>query len=90
VLYAASVEARELRRWSPTATREAGEGALEKRARRLPGARRGQRGLVLKAERDVRLLEKLREKRLGEWQAAADKEQEALASELFLAQWHRQ
>jgi broad specificity phosphatase PhoE len=49
-----------------------------------------ERAQVLKAERDVRLLEKLREKRLGEWQAAADREMEALASELFLAKWRRQ
>jgi hypothetical protein len=44
---------------------------------------------VLKAERDVRLLERLRAKRLAEWQTAADREQEALASELFLASRHR-
>ena len=48
-----------------------------------------QRDRVLKAERDVRLLEKLKERRLAEWQTAADREQEALASELFLARWHR-
>jgi hypothetical protein len=45
---------------------------------------------VAKAERDVRLLEKLRERRLAEWQTAADREQETLASELFLASWHRE
>jgi flagellar export protein FliJ len=48
-----------------------------------------QREQVLKAERDVRLLEKLKERRLAEWQVGADREQEALASELFLARWNR-
>jgi flagellar export protein FliJ len=91
VLYAASVEAREL------AALESYRQHVRREKERLRKERAdcqarvaAQRGLVLKAERDVRLLEKLREKRLGEWQAAADKEQEALASELFLAQWHRQ
>lgn len=48
-----------------------------------------QRERLLKAERDVRLLEKLREKQVTEWQLAASREQEALAGELFLARWHR-
>lgn len=48
-----------------------------------------QRDRVLNAERDVRLLKKLKERRLAEWQTAADREQEALASESFLARWHR-
>ncbi len=48
-----------------------------------------QRERVTNAERDVRLLEKLKERRLAEWHTAADKEMEALASEVYLAQWHR-
>ncbi len=48
-----------------------------------------QRECVLKAERDVRLLEKLRERRLAEWQTESDREQEALVGELFLGRWHR-
>lgn len=48
-----------------------------------------QRGCVLKAERNLRLLENLKERRLEEWRAETDREQEALAGEAFLAQWHR-
>ncbi len=49
-----------------------------------------QRELVLGAERDVLLLEKVRERRLHEWQREADREQEVLAAEAFLAEWSRQ
>ncbi|MGE5645107.1 MAG: hypothetical protein ACM336_04885 [Acidobacteriota bacterium] len=48
-----------------------------------------QRANVLEAERRVRLLERLKERRLAEWQAAVDRELEALASETFLAKWVR-
>jgi flagellar protein FliJ len=48
-----------------------------------------QQQLMLEARRRVRLLEKLKERRLAEWRAAADKELEETASESFLARWNR-
>lgn len=48
-----------------------------------------QRGVMMEARRRVRLMERLRERRKAEWQVAADKEMEELASESFLAQWSR-
>ena len=44
---------------------------------------------MLEARRRCRLLERLKDRRLAEWQAAADRELEAVASESFLAQWAR-
>lgn len=44
---------------------------------------------VNEARRQHRLLEKLKEKAQQEWQAAVDREQEALAAEAYLAQWNR-
>jgi len=48
-----------------------------------------QQQAVVEARRRVRLLEKLEERKLKEWQLAADREQENLASELYLAGWKR-
>ena len=48
-----------------------------------------QQQAIVEARRRVRLLEKLEERRLREWQAGADREQENLASELYLAKWKR-
>lgn len=44
-----------------------------------------QRTKVIEARRKFELLEQLRKKSLGAWKTAADKEQEDLAAELFLA-----
>jgi hypothetical protein len=44
-----------------------------------------QRAKVIEARRQFELLEQLRKKCLDAWKAAADKEQEDLAAELFLA-----
>jgi len=44
---------------------------------------------VRKAEHHLKLLEKLKERRLAEWSAAVDKEYQALAEEVYLAQWPR-
>ena len=44
---------------------------------------------MLEARRRCRLLERLKERRLAEWQSASDRELEQLAAESFLAQWHR-
>jgi len=49
-----------------------------------------QRQKVLEAQRQCRLLEKIEERRRGEWQREADRELETLASESFLTRWNRQ
>jgi len=48
-----------------------------------------QQEAVVEARRRVRLFEKLEERQLRDWKAAADREQENLASELYLARWKR-
>jgi hypothetical protein len=42
------------------------------------------------AQRDFELLEKLKTEKKAGWQAAFEREQEELASEVFLAKWERQ
>lgn len=42
---------------------------------------------MMEARRRVRLLERLKERRLGEWRAAFDRELEQQAAESYLAQW---
>jgi hypothetical protein len=39
------------------------------------------------ARRDLRLLEKLRDKRLAEWTIEAGREMDKVAGELYLARW---
>ena len=46
-----------------------------------------QQQAIVEARRRVRLIEKLEERRLREWKAAVDREQENLSSELYLARW---
>lgn len=46
-----------------------------------------QRERLLQARRDFRLLEKLRQVRRAEWEAAVDRDFEALAAESYLARW---
>jgi hypothetical protein len=48
-----------------------------------------QQALMLEARRRCRLLERLRERRRAEWQAACDRELEEGAQESFLAGWAR-
>ena len=48
-----------------------------------------QQGIMLEARRRSRLLERLKDRRCAEWQAARDRELEELASESFLAKWGR-
>ncbi len=48
-----------------------------------------QEAVMLEARRRCRLLERLRERRRAEWQAAGDREVEELASESYLAGWAR-
>ena len=46
-----------------------------------------QRERLLQARREFRLLEKLRQARRTEWEAAVDREFEMLAAESYLARW---
>ena len=46
-----------------------------------------QQAVMLEARRRGRLLERLKERGLTEWEAARDKELEEMASESYLAQW---
>ena len=46
-----------------------------------------QRNRLLKARREHRLLEKLRQVRRAEWEITVNREFEALATETYLAQW---
>ena len=67
------------------------------RERQRIGARRAdcesriaaQRQRTIEAERGVRLLERMKHRRLSEWQAETAREEEALASESYLARFHR-
>ena len=63
------------------------EQARESRvaARRLERDLAGARKAVLQARQGVEALDKLRERGMEEWRRAADKEEEALAAELYLA-----
>ncbi|HPQ15932.1 MAG TPA: hypothetical protein PLP04_11925, partial [Bryobacteraceae bacterium] len=88
VLYAASTSADEL------AALEACRAFAARELERLAAERRrceeriaAQRQRLIEAQRKLRLLEKLREKSYEEWRQAADREQEAVAAELFLGQW---
>ena len=44
---------------------------------------------LISAQRDFELLEKLKVHKKEDWQTAFDKEQEELASEVYLAKWER-
>lgn len=63
------------------------EGRLAARRAECARALAAQQASMLEARRRCRLLEKLKERRLAEWKAAADKELDEIASESFLAQW---
>ncbi|MDQ2899178.1 MAG: hypothetical protein M3Y07_05175 [Acidobacteriota bacterium] len=47
-----------------------------------------QRGKLVEAQRKVKLLETLRQKRLAQWNSEVAREQEQFAGEAFLARWH--
>jgi len=91
----------EVRDWSPVAGRDlAALGAFRLRVRRREKEIDAQRlacrqelavreAAMLEARRRCRLLERLKERRLAEWQSASNRELEALASESFLARWTR-
>lgn len=49
-----------------------------------------QQQAMLEARRRVRLLEKLEQKQVRLWKAEADREQENLSAELYLARWKKE
>ena len=61
-------------------------GDAAKRRARIPALQ----GKVREARVGVRALESLDERRRREWSREADRQEEALASELFLARWTRE
>jgi len=60
------------------------------RTRQAEMAAEQQRQRLIQARRDAELLERLKRKALGEWQTASNREQETLATELYLAKHARQ
>jgi|SRR5581483_2808220 len=58
---------------------------LEQRVRQTEAQAAEQLQRVLQARRQAELLERLKQKALEEWRAANNREQEALAAELYLA-----
>ena len=63
--------------------------AIQIAARRAEAQKQleAQQRIMLEARRRCRLLERLKERRLSEWQAAYDRELDEIASESFLARW---
>ena len=47
-----------------------------------------QREVLMEASRQYELLERLRKRNLLKWKTESDREQEALATEMFLARWN--
>jgi len=63
------------------------EQQIAKRRAESAQAAAAQLKIMLEARRRCRLLERLKERRLDEWQAANDRQMEELAAESFLARW---
>lgn len=63
---------------------------IEDRRREVQGWIEQQRQRVLEARRRAELLERLKSKKLEEWQTAADREEETLAGEVYLGKWSAQ
>jgi flagellar export protein FliJ len=74
-----------LSRYRLRASKEEIELGEERRLRLVAAAE--QRVRVQQAQRQVKLLEKMRERRLEEHTAADNREMESLAAEAFLARW---
>jgi flagellar export protein FliJ len=74
-----------LGRYRARAGKEEGELAEERRQRLQSAA--DQRARVQQAQQRVRLLEKMRDRRLSEYNAAAARELEEAAAEAFLVRW---
>lgn len=65
------------------------EEQIDARRRECRSRLEAQQSAMLEARRRCRLLERLKDRRLAEWQSAHDHELEQLASESFLAKWGR-
>ncbi len=63
---------------------------LENQLREAEGRAAQQRLILNDARRNIRLIEKLRERRLSEWDAAFQKDLEEQASESHLSRWNRE
>ncbi len=64
-------------------------GGIETRQRELTDEIQQQRARLMEARRRAELLERLKKKMFAEWRAAADREDETAAGELYLAKWRR-
>jgi flagellar export protein FliJ len=64
-------------------------GGIEKRQQDVIAQIEEQRARVLEARRQAELLERLKTRMFDAWQAAAKREEETLAGELYLAKWRR-
>lgn len=92
----------EVRKWSPVAGRDLAalsefrrsvrtkEKAIAARRVESSKAAAAQLSVMLEAQRRCRLLERLKERRLAEWQAAEDRDVEQIAAESYLARWTRE
>jgi flagellar biosynthesis chaperone FliJ len=65
------------------------EQDLRERKARIEQEIQKQRQAVVEAHRQVRLLERLRARRLAEWQADFNRENERVAADNYLARWRR-
>lgn len=65
------------------------EQDLRERKARIEEQIRVQRQAVLEAHRQVRLLERLRARRLAEWEAELARDTERVAADNYLARWRR-
>ncbi|MDR3700482.1 MAG: hypothetical protein P4L56_12640 [Candidatus Sulfopaludibacter sp.] len=101
-LEAAGIHAEvQVRQWRPVAGRDvtalggyrlhvmAQEQEIAVSRAKSQSALDAQEAAMLEARRRCRLLERLKERRRAEWQAAGDREVEELAAESYLAGWVR-
>ncbi len=86
-----SIEGADLQALSLFQTRVHQERAnLQKKRQQVEVQVVEQRKRLLKARRDVRVIEKLKDNRLREWTYLSDRETENTAAESFLAKWARE
>jgi len=64
-------------------------GQIEKREREVAGEIERQRARLMEARQRAELLERLKRKMFEEWRTLADREEETVAGELYLAKWRR-
>ena len=89
VLGQASVEARELQALDAYRGHARSKiGEIERRRLKTMAEIERQRQRLIEARRRAELLERLKARMFESWQAAADREEETLAGELYLAKWN--